>query len=420
MINRFCLYGLLKNQRYFAAFWILAFLDKGMSFALIGTLMAFREISVIVMEIPTGAIADMLGRRWAMIVSHVAYVAAFLTFGFTTSTIAIFVAMFAFAIGEAFRTGTHKAIIFSWLKSQGREKEKTQIYGITRSWSQIGSAISVIIAAGMVFVLEDYSVIFWVSAIPAALNIINFLTYPRELDRSATPDKSRGKVMIRLWEATLSCFTSAKLRRPISESMGYEGMYNASKDYLQPLIQQMVLAIPLLTAWQTTQRTAVMIAVVYSLLYVLSSFASRYAGPISAFLGDEERAARWLWMAFGGTFVVLLLGTVTDWTGLAIVSFVVLAVLQNIWRPILVGRVANYADDAAMATVLSVESQVKSLGLAIIAPVLGFAVDRTPEPYQFAPIALFGIAISALALIPLGSDASPTSKVEEPTAASEA
>ncbi|MCC9606189.1 MFS transporter [Blastopirellula sp. JC732] len=399
MIFRFCLYGLLKNQRYFAPFWILAFLDKGLSFAMIGLLIGFREICVALLEIPTGAIADAVGRRWAMILSHVAYVAAFLTFGFTTSLVALFVAMFAFSIGEAFRTGTHKAIIFAWLKSQGREKEKTHIYGVTRSWSQMGSAISVVLAAALVFWLEDYSVIFWISAIPASLNIVNFLGYPKSLDFSIEQKTDGGGTLVLLWRATWQCFAAKNLRRPITESMAYEGMYGASKDYLQPLIQNVALALPLFAAWETTQRTAVLIAIVYAVLYVLGSFASRYSGPIAAALGSERRAARYLWIAYGAAFLLLLLGIVTAWTMLAILSFVLLAVMQNIWRPILISRVADEADDSVMATVLSVESQAKSLGISIIAPLLGWAVDVTPQPYQFTPIAMLGIAIALIALV---------------------
>ncbi len=399
MIYRFCFYGLLKNQRYFAPFWILAFLDKGLSFATIGLLIGFREICVALLEIPTGAAADTIGRRWAMILSHVAYVVAFWTFGFTTSVAAVFVAMFAFSIGEAFRTGTHKAIIFAWLKSQGREKEKTQIYGITRSWSQMGSAISVIIAAVLVFWLEDYSVIFWISAVPTSLNIVNFLGYPKSLDFSGEKKPNRQAAMLALWQATLQCLTSRNLRRPITESMAYEGMYGASKDYLQPLLQNVALALPLFAAWEETQRTAILIAVVYAILYVLGSFASRYSGPIALALGNEQKAARYLWAAYGAAFALMLVGTMTPWSGLAIGCFIVLAVMQNLWRPILISRVADEADDHAMATVLSVESQAKSLGISILAPILGLAIDHMPSHYQFAPIAILGMVIAAVALV---------------------
>ena len=36
-----------------------------------------------------------------------------------------------------FRGGTHKAMILDWLRAQGRESERTRVYGFTRSWSKI-------------------------------------------------------------------------------------------------------------------------------------------------------------------------------------------------------------------------------------------------------------------------------------------
>ena len=62
MLLRFCLYGFLKNQRYYESFLVLAFLEKGLSFFVIGLLVAFREVAVNIMEIPSGAIADVWGR----------------------------------------------------------------------------------------------------------------------------------------------------------------------------------------------------------------------------------------------------------------------------------------------------------------------------------------------------------------------
>ena len=67
MLFRFCLYGFLKNQQYFEPFLILAFRQKGLSFAMIGLLVGFREICINLMEVPSGAIADVTGRRRAMI-----------------------------------------------------------------------------------------------------------------------------------------------------------------------------------------------------------------------------------------------------------------------------------------------------------------------------------------------------------------
>ena len=103
MIFRFSLYGFLKNQRYFEPFLILAFLQMGLSFLEIGMLIAFRELCVNVLEIPSGSIADLYGRRRALLLSFGAYVVGFVTFGFADQFAVLFGAMFFIAVGDAFR-----------------------------------------------------------------------------------------------------------------------------------------------------------------------------------------------------------------------------------------------------------------------------------------------------------------------------
>ncbi|MEE9435982.1 MAG: hypothetical protein V3V37_04805, partial [Candidatus Adiutricales bacterium] len=69
LIFRFSLYGFLKNQQYYDPFIVLVFLEKGLSFFMIGLLIGFREICINIMEIPSGAMADMFGRRRSMILA---------------------------------------------------------------------------------------------------------------------------------------------------------------------------------------------------------------------------------------------------------------------------------------------------------------------------------------------------------------
>ena len=63
MLRRFSLYSFLKNQKYYEPFLFLAFIDKGLSFFEIGTLIGFRSICINLMEVPSGALADLYGRR---------------------------------------------------------------------------------------------------------------------------------------------------------------------------------------------------------------------------------------------------------------------------------------------------------------------------------------------------------------------
>ena len=102
-----------------------------------------------------------------------------------------------FAFGEAFRGGTHKAMIFEYLKMNGWQDQKVDYYGHTRSWSQNGSAVSALIAAAIVFVSGRYDVIFLISILPYILNLFLMLSYPQELDGISTRRQYQGELLSR-------------------------------------------------------------------------------------------------------------------------------------------------------------------------------------------------------------------------------
>ncbi|GAB4277449.1 MAG: hypothetical protein Kow0092_33240 [Deferrisomatales bacterium] len=414
LIRRFSLYGFLKNQQYYEPFLVLAFLQMGLSYTLIGAVIGFRDAVVNLMEIPSGALADLWGRRRSMLVSFGAYIVSFLLLGGTGTAATsgalgtgalvflLLLAMAFFGVGEAFRTGTHKAMIFSWLRLQGRTGERTRVYGYTRSWSKIGSAVSVVLACGFVLWSREFVAIFYLSAVPYVLNIVNVAGYPAALDGGRAGKVSLGQVLAHLRQALGETLRRAPLRRLVAESMGFEGFFKAAKDYLQPVLQQ--AAVPVAAslfagvALDEVQRPVILVGPVYFGLFLLSAAASRKAHVLVRARGHEEGAARTLWLA---TLLVLAAMAPAMYWGahaLVIAGFVELHLLQNVWRPILIARVDAHCREASGATVLSVESQAKSAATMVLAPALGAAVDwvqsRGLGATPFWPLALVGAVIA--------------------------
>ena len=402
MIFRFSLYGFLKNQRYFEPFLFLAFLEKGLNFTDIGLLIAVRELTTNLLEIPSGAVADVISRRFSMILSFVAYIVAFGTFAYATDMNFLYIGMVLFGIGEAFRSGTHKAMIFDWLSSQNREDERVKIYGYTRSWSKYGSAFSVGLAAPIVLFSDSYEWIFLAAIIPYALNIVNFLGYPKDLD--GVDSVATIAEVVRHTSRTVSdSVRRPRLRRLFFESMGFDGVFAATKDYLQPVLA--VLALTLAVSWissedwSETQRAALLVGPVYFVIHLLSGLASRQSHIVSDWAGNEDRAARWLW----GISILVFTGlTISGFTGLlfgVVVAFVALNVLHNIWRPVLISRFDARGSAIQGASLLSVESQARRVATMIMAPILGYLVDSAiaaDSVNPWWPVGALGLVCSIL------------------------
>ncbi len=400
MLFRFSLYGFLKNQRYFEPFLVLAFLEKGLSFFVIGLLIASRELWVNLLELPSGVVADLYGRRRSMMTSFIAYIASFVILGLADSLPLLFLAMALFAVGDAFRTGTHKAMIFAWLRREGRTEERTRVYGYTRSWSKLGSALSGIVAAAVVFVGGGYVWVFWLSTLPYLLGLVNFLGYPAWLDGERSEAASPVAVARRLWAVLVASLTHRPLRRLLAESMGFEGCFHASKGYLQPLLQAAAVAwlggLALGQGLDAVRQTALLVGPAYLVLHLLSAWASRRAHGLVVRAGGEEQAARISWWLAASLYALLLGALLMGWFAGAIVAFLLLHVVQNLWRPVLIARFDAWGSERWGATVLSIENQAKSLATMLLAPALGLAVDRASGAGDEAlwPVGLVGLVVA--------------------------
>jgi MFS family permease len=400
MIVRFSLYGFLKNLRFFEAFLILALRERGLDFFDIGALIAVREIAGNISQIPSGALADAIGRRRCMIASMAGYVAAYLVLGFASNNLVLVAGMIFYGTADAFRDGTHKALIYSWLRQQGREDERTKIYGYTRSWSKMGSAMSSLIAAALVFFTGSFASVFLISAIPAALNLINLASYPAALD-AGIPSSGRLR---QTWQNVLDSFREsvgkASIRRLITDSVAVEGSYTVVKDYLQVVVQAFAVALPVKLAMTGDERTAVLGGIAFAAVHFLSSAAARNAHRFEQRCGGTEASVLRIYQYCIGAMGVLAAALIGGLGWLAIGVFIALGLLQNLWRPIHIGRFDRDGQEQRAATLLSIESQASSLAAAVWAPAIGAMIDHLRAGASIVPLtALWPVTLVGLPML---------------------
>lgn len=399
---KFCLYGFFKNLRFFEPFLILFFLEKGLSFSQIGVLYAVREISRNILEIPAGVFADMFGKRRSMIYSFVFYIASFMVFYQSRQFLIFIIAMLLYALGDSFRTGTHKAMIFDYLKLKNRSHQKTQYYGHTRSWSQIGSAVSSLLAGVVVFSQKNYESVFLYSIIPYVLDLVLLASYPAVLDgkRASANWSSVKHTFLDVFKEFRLSFSDKITRKAIANTAIYSAYYRALKDYLQPVLKQLALAIPLAVAWNENQRSAIIIAVIYFIVYLLSAFAARESSAFVHRIKSESKALN-LSLIFGGISGVLVgFWFLNHLLWMAVIFYIAMFLIENLRKPIGMSYVSAKVDSQILATALSVESQLKSLFTAFFALILGFLSDKLGLAQALISVAIILIVLTALLRLP--------------------
>ncbi len=368
---KFSAYGFLKNLKFFEAFFMIYLRSRGLSFAQIGTLYAVREVSINLLEIPTGLFADGWGRKKTMLLSFLSYIGAFLLLYTSAEFLILLPAMVLYAFGDACRTGTHKSMIFSYITAKGWGEEKSLYYGNTRAWSQRGSAVSAVLGAVIVLWGGDYSLIFLYSVIPYILDFFLILSYPSWLDRSSPSVKRETSIL----KASYDALRNRTVLMRVNHVSIFAGFYKAAKDYLQPILQTAALALPFFLSLKDERRSAILIGIVYFLVFLMTSRASREAGAVHKRYGDRGRIL----------FMTLILGALTGGAAafflyinlpwLAVLALMLIFVLENIRKPVGVSYMGDSTDHSILATVLSVESQSETVWTAVFAMIMGLTAD---------------------------------------------
>jgi len=391
---KFSAYGFLKNLRFFDPFLILFFRESGMSYFQIGVLFSIREISTNLFEIPTGMLADSFGRRRAMMAAFGAYIISFIIFSFFPVFGVYAVAMIVFAVGEAFRSGTHKAMILDYLKRNDMEKMKVHYYGHTRSWSQRGSALSALLAALLVFFTSNYKSIFLFTIIPYVAGLLLIKSYPKYLDFSEDHED-----VGRIWRRTRQAFGNTlrefkgmlayrKLRHILLNSSLYDGVFKASKDFIQPMMKNLALSLPIFLALADQKRVALVVGILYFVLYIFTSIVSQFSGRFSDLFNSPQSGLNITYLVSAVVLVAVGFGMRYNAFVPGVIIFTAFYVIYNVRRPMTVGYVSENIKGTVMATGLSIESQLKTLIVTVIAPVFGAVADSIGLGWAFCMLAL--------------------------------
>ncbi len=370
---KFCAYGFLKNLRFFEAFFILFLVEKGLSYTEIGILYAVREITINLFEIPSGFAADTFGRKKSLAGSFILYILSFSIF-FISSSFTLFAAAFIFyGIADAFRTGTHKGMIMDYLRLNGWNDQKIAYYGHTRSWSQRGSALSSIIAGLIVFYTGSYQTIFIYSIAPYLINFLLILSYPAEINLSSERTEGKHLGIVQTFRLFFNTLKNRKVLAIINSSAVHSAYLKAIKDYIQPLMASLAVLLPVLGGWQEKQKSGLIIGTLYFIIYLLNSYASVSAGKFAR-RGEKNLAFLTL---ISGLAAGILSGFFynLEFLTLSIIAFVFIYLIENLRKPIMTGYIADNVSNDILVSVISVQSQLKTIMTSGIALTFGLFAD---------------------------------------------
>ncbi len=351
------------------------FLDWGkISFTQIMILQSFFVFSIFLLEVPTGAVADYLGRKTSIICAAVTTSIGALVYSSYPHFYIFLLGEFVWALGLAFLSGADEALVYDSLIAAKSERESKRIFGRFNSFQlaalMISAPIGSIIAAtlGLRYTMMFMSVPFLVASFIA-------LTF----EEPESKKKSESKKYLETLVTGVRYFKDHKILKILAfDKISIGGLIFFILWTYQPLLKQ--LGVPLIFfGFVHAAMTGVEIP-------FMNSFEK-----LEKIFGSRKRYLLWSALIAGAAFILLGINT---WVPITVVLLLTVAGF-GLSRYVLFQNYMNkYIESDIRATVISTVSMIDRFVRAVLCPVVGLLVEWSLE-YSLiilgAAIVVFGL-----------------------------
>lgn len=361
--------------------WMIYLADKGFSLMQLGLLEAIFHSTSFLMEVPTGSVADIWGRKASRIAGRVSY-ALSLVFMLYGSTFLLQVLAFVLsALGYNLESGAGDALLYDSLLLDGQQDRYIKVKGNDELINQIGSILSFLVGgylASLNFALAFYATI---GSAVIGLCIALFFREP-ELE------KQESRVKTSVWASVLfslksQILDSGKVFKK-TPRIGFFILFSES------LFAFMVcLFFYLQNHWTHLGYDPASIGIVFSIHAGVAAFFSVKAHAIEKQIGQK-----------GLLVCCPLMLLVTLWgvalTPYSMAFYVLSASIEGLLIPTISTYLNQLIPSKFRATILSFQSMAYSLFMIAIFPLVGLVGNLVSLRVAFALLA----CLATLLVIP--------------------
>ena len=365
-INKIIVIGFCQRFHLYIHAYALLLLARGLSLVQISLIESIVIGTIFLMEVPTGMLADRVGRKWSIFCSTLLLMCAEFIFIFARDFNWYIIIALLTGTGFAFASGAVEAMVYDSLPQQNREEAMKRAMGRVNSISQLAFFIAPLVGG---LIIGDASAENFIPAI--------------------------GLTVLSLFAGLLACLA---LREPAADSAekqpGSAELLRSGislllgNQRLRRLALLVVFTTPLTGTIVTTlgppylvqnEVSPYVIGLTLSLGSLLAVIAQRYAYKLEAWLG--QRLAIALLIVVPGLSYWLLAAVAGPWaTGLVVI---LMYGLNDMKAPLFSAYQNALIESRNRATVLSLINMFLNLFGALASPVYAALAERS-LPLAFA------------------------------------
>lgn len=331
---------------------VLFYSAHGLNMKEVFILQAIYSISIVAWEIPSGYVADVVGRKKSMIYGAILGCFGYVIYSFSYSFWGFVAAEIILGIGQSMISGADSALLYDSLLHAKKEKEYNRLEGLTTSIGNFAEAFGAIIGG----LLAVYSIRYpyYAQAIVAFFAIPASFLLVEPPFKTERKKPSWGDIFL-IIKDTLHSNPKLKWNTLFSSFTGASTLTMAW--FAQPYFKDANMTVE----WYGIAWTVLNLSVGISAIYAFR--IERRLGPIATVTG----------------FTVLLclsyivLGLKSWLPGLAVLLLFYIA--RGIATPTLKDYVNRITDSDVRATVLSIRNFTIRIIFSVMGPIYGWCID---------------------------------------------
>ena len=376
-VPKYFIYGALNNFMLFFPVWVIFLQDvRGLTLAEVTFVDVAFWLTTALAELPTGIVADTLGRKQSLVIGVLLTTISLFLFAFVETFPLLMFANSLWAIAVTFNSGAGQALLYDSLREIGQEDRYAKIRARNDVVLLVSLAVSTIFG-GVAASWWGLQMTFFVSTVLTFLSLFFVLGLK---EPPYDPDPETGE-RVKFQQAIKITGNAIKKSPNLRMALLYRntmpiGVVLISITFFQPHAR--AIGVP--------------IAMIGVFLFIFRVF--RIMGAALSEKADQQIGLwRLLWLApLLGVAGVLGLGMVENWVGLIIFS--VAGLTMALVNPLTEAVVMRYAPGAVRATVLSVDMLLLRFFQTFVEPGMGILAEQRGLPTMFIVVALGTLVLS--------------------------
>jgi MFS family permease len=335
----------------------LYFLQRGLNYVEINSLWGIIIASKAIAEVPTGIIADKIGRKFSIIIALALQLAGEIIFIFADRYLLFVLTAVIGGIGFAFLSGCFEAMMYDSLKKEGREGEMQKVAGMNASFSQMAIIIGSFIGGFITLNLRLKNFILVIVITAFFVGIALMVSFLLKEPTAAYGQETHSSLAL-LKDGMKLLRTNRPLQRIILLFLLATPFINYLLNFYQPYFVK-------------ARLSGVWFGIALSLASLLGVLSSKYAYLLEKIFGVKNGVL--LATLLPGIFYIFMAMIFYSW--IAFVLFILSYSSMQVQHPIFVDYLNRHIESRNRATVLSLINVFSGIYIALMGLLIGWLAD---------------------------------------------